>query len=256
MGFIYIISCSKTNEVYIGQTTQTLKQRWGQHKSNAKRYQQRLAEENNNFKSIKRTKLCIAMKEHGIESFSMSILQEESNLDNLNVLEDKFIEEYDSINNGYNTRTNFNNNTTETSPRISRNIINNNTSFEQFRKYEVLNELPKHCIYIKKPNANTDGVAINKHPLCLRKEFTVKKHKTMENAKIALLKYLTELEESGIPKAKFVKKDDLPKGIRKIKNSYFVDKTVKGQTYRKAFSGFTDEENKANAIAYVIELIG
>lgn len=77
----------------------------------------------------------------------------------------------------------------------------------------------------------------------------------MDAAKEALIIYLRELEQSGIAKERTAKRDPtLPKGINKIKNSYFVDKTIKGVTYRKSFSGQSDEENKNNAIAYLQDL--
>ncbi len=261
MGLIYMILCAVTNKVYIGQTTDPLRVRWNTHKS-AARYNKEYLAGNKEAPHSKRgmcSKLYRAMNKHGIENFQISVLEDDiDEKDLLNETERQFIEEFDSVNNGYNLKSggDSSNHSEETKAQLKIiNAENMKTTFKQFRKYDILNDLPIYCIYVKK--AKTEGVAINKHPLCSRKEFTVSKYGNMENAKRALLQYLAELEANGLAKERLVKKDaNLPKGIRKIKNAYFVDKTVKGKTYRKSFSDLTDDENKQAAIAYVNSLIG
>lgn len=261
MGLIYLILCIITNKVYIGQTTDPLNVRWNGHKS-AARYNKEYLAGNKEAPHSKRgmcSKLYRAMNKHGIENFQITIL--EDGIDDRQLLDEaekQYIEEFDSVDNGYNLKSggDSSNHSVETKAQLKIiNAENMKTTFRKFRKYNILDDLPMYCIFVKK--AKTEGVAINKHPLCSRKEFTVSKYGSLENAKRALIEYLENLEANGIAKAKMVKKNaDLPKGIRKIKNAYFVDKTVKGVTHRKSFSGLVDEENKNAAIAYLNALIG
>ena len=268
MGLVYIITCSKTNKVYIGQTTDPLRIRWNGHKSSA-RYNKDYLNGDKEALHNKRgmcSKLYRAMNDHGIENFRMDILEDgietpiidgKVNRKLLDKVEEQYITEFDSVANGYNLKSggDSSNHSDETKALLKiKNAEHMQTTFTQFRKHEILDDLPIHCIYIKKPNTN--GIAINKHPLCDHKEFTVRKYKSMDNAKAALKEYLANLEATGIPKPKQVKKDPtLPKGVNKIKKCYFVDKTVKGKTYRQAFSELTDDENKQAAIAYLNSLL-
>ncbi len=262
MGLVYLIRCKINNKVYIGQTINSLRSRWNGHTSSARYHKDYLNgdKEAPHNKHGTCSKLYRAMNKHGIENFSIEILEEEYNDDSdlLNMMEEQYITEFNSVAEGYNLKAggNSSKHSDETKALLKiKNSENMKTTFKQFRKHDIIADLPMYCIYIKK--AKTEGVAINKHPLCARKEFTISKYNTMQDAKIALMEYLNALEASGVEKEKFIKKDiDLPKGVRKIKNSYFVDKTVKGQTFRKAFSGQTDEENKNNAINYINMLIG
>jgi group I intron endonuclease len=241
MGLIYLITCLITLKVYVGQTTLTLNVRWNCHKSGSK----------NPDKGC--TKLYRAMNKHNVENFTIEVLEEADN-DLLDELEKQYIAEFDSVSKGYNLKSggDRSNHSDETKALLKViNAENMQTTFKQFRKHnDVLNDLPIHCIYINKNK--TGGVAINKHPLCGRKNFTVQKYGSMENAKYALKEFLKELETSGIAKLKMIKKDvDLPKGIRRIRNSYFVYKTIKGTIYQASFSGNSDDENKNNAIEYL-----
>lgn len=261
MGYIYLIRCTVpgNKKVYVGQTIGTVPARFNGHKS-AARYNQKYLDGDVEASHNKRgmcSKLYRAVNKYGEDNFTIEILEEcdDSMLDELETM---FIEEFDSVANGYNLKSggNSSKHSEETKALLKiKNAENMKTTFKQFRKHDELDDLPMYCIYIKKPK--TTGVAIYKHPLLpSRKEFTVNKYGTMENAKQALKDFLIDLEAKGVTETKITKRDaDLPKGIRKIKNSYFVDKTVKGTTYRKSFSGLTDEENKQNAIAYVNSLI-
>lgn len=260
MGLVYIITCSKTNKVYIGQTTDPLRVRWNSHKSSA-RYNKRYLDGEKDAPHSKRgmcSKLYRAMNKHGIENFEIEVIEDGiEDRKKLDDIEKYYIADFDSVENGYNLKSggDSSNHSEETKALLKViNAENMQTTFTQFRKHDILDDLPIHCIHIKKPN--TEGVAINKHPLCDHKQFTVRKYKTMDNAKAALKDYLANLEATGIPKAKQLKKDPtLPKGVNKIKNSYFVDKTVKGKSYRRSFSDLTDAENKEAAIAYVNSLL-
>jgi hypothetical protein len=256
-----MISCSLTDKVYIGQTTDTLRIRWNSHKSEARRYGKYLDGDKSRPFNKRGTcsKLYRAMHKYAIKNFRMILVEEEydNDLEMLDVMEMQHIEEFDSVINGYNLKSGGNNSRHSDETKALLRVINAEnmkTTFTQFRKHKILDDLPIHCIYIKKPRS--EGLAINKHPLCSRKEFMINKYGTMENTKMALLEYLVQLETIGLKKPRLIKKDlDLPKGMRKIKNSYFIDKTINGNTYRKAFSGKSDQENKINAIAYLKALI-
>lgn len=89
MGFIYKITNQKNNKCYIGQTTQTLEQRFQQHIYNAKKHINRY--------------LYDAMNKYGIENFSIICLEECPN-DSLDIKEKYWIKYFQSNNKnfGYN----------------------------------------------------------------------------------------------------------------------------------------------------------
>jgi group I intron endonuclease len=259
MGLIYIIRNNKNDKVYIGQTIDPIRIRWNAHKSAAK-YNKEFLEGNREAPHNKRgtcSKLYRAMNKHIISNFWIEIIEDNIDSDLLDEIERQYIEEFDSVVKGYNLKSggDRSNHSEETKALLKViNAKNMQTTFTQFRKHDDLNDLPIHCIYVKRKR--TEGVAINKHPLCSRKEFSVKRYGTIENAKKALVEHLNELEKTGVRQDKLVKRDEtLPRGVNKIKNSYFVDKTIKGVSYRKSFSGLTDDENRNNAVAYLNNLI-
>lgn len=88
MGYIYKISNTFDNNVYIGQTHMSIEARWKQHKVNAE-------------KNIKNYHLYNAMRVHGIENFKIEQIDEcaEKDLDEREIY---WIQYYDSYNNGYN----------------------------------------------------------------------------------------------------------------------------------------------------------
>lgn len=198
------------------------------------------------------------MNKIGYDRFSIRQLAEAATRTELNELEAKFIREYDCISpKGYNLKSggDASEHAAETKALLKvKNAENMRTTFVQFRKHKELDDLPIHCIYLEKRGGS--GVAINKHPLCEHKEFMVKKHGTMEAAKTALREFLQELEASGKPYVRPKKKGEkLPKGVRAIRNCYFVDKTINGKNYQKYCSGKTKEENKQEALAFLEQII-
>jgi len=88
---IYIIQNTQNNKVYIGQTKLSLKQRFNTHKNKAK------------YKGGCRH-LYNAIKKYGINIFYINIIAETSSPKLANYLEDNYIEEYDSVNFGYNIK--------------------------------------------------------------------------------------------------------------------------------------------------------
>lgn len=90
IGRIYIIKNTVNDKVYIGQTINTVENRFYAHKLNAK--------------EGAKTKLYKAMYSIGIEKFYIDTLVEcETTPSELTILERNTIIEYDSINKGYNT---------------------------------------------------------------------------------------------------------------------------------------------------------
>lgn len=89
-GYIYKISTTKSNKVYIGQTTKTV----------AERYRIHLGARNS--KGKKTLHLYRAMEKYGIETFSVEQIDSANSQEELNEKERYWINYYDSIDNGYN----------------------------------------------------------------------------------------------------------------------------------------------------------
>lgn len=194
MGFIYIITNSINTKVYIGQTIDSLSKRMNSHRSEARRFARGIENPEVRNKRGTCSKLYRAMNKHGIENFKMVPIEEMDN-DLLDDAETQYIEEFDSIANGYNLKSGGDRSShceetkkiisVQTRIGISRNIDN-------FRKHnEELDGLPMYCIFVK--IKGSDAVAINNHPKCKRKSFTVRKYGSIENARAELLKYLETL---------------------------------------------------------------
>lgn len=91
MAYIYKITNTVNNKVYIGQIIQSIKNRWYRHCANTKS----ISKEEKNM-LIKR-----AILKYGKESFKIEII-EECNPEDLDDRECYYIKYYDSYNNGYN----------------------------------------------------------------------------------------------------------------------------------------------------------
>ena len=85
MGYIYAIKNKVNDKVYVGQTINSLQDRWYAHKSKANHSSQMVIHH--------------AMRKHGIENFYIELLEE---CDNLSERERFWIEHLDTYNNGYN----------------------------------------------------------------------------------------------------------------------------------------------------------
>lgn len=86
-GKIYLVTNNINGKQYIGQTIMTLKQRWNKHLSKSR-------EKN-------ATGLAGAIKKYGEENFSIELIAT-CNIEDLNNLEQYYINKYDTFNNGYN----------------------------------------------------------------------------------------------------------------------------------------------------------
>src|SRR5208337_2102431 len=89
---IYKITNSINNKAYVGQSQQTLEQRWNHHKSDAKRI---------GFN----THFYKAIRKYGTECWKQEILEEVNSVELLNEAEMKWIEYYNTFNRdkGYNS---------------------------------------------------------------------------------------------------------------------------------------------------------
>ena len=260
MGIIYLILNTVNFSPYVGLSINTLEKRWSQHKSAAERYKRYLEgdlEAPHNKRGMC-SALYRAMNKYGVDKFTIEVIDTADTREELNALEQYYIKEFESlVPTGYNLTTGGDSfeHAEETKELLKvKNKEHMQTTFTNFRKHEEINDLPIHCIYL---DGRKHGVAVNKHPLRDHKEFTVKKWGSMESAKAALREYLVNLEAAGIPDNPAPKKKDptLPTGVNKIKNSYFVDKTINGKPFRRSFSGKADAENKREAIDYLNEII-
>jgi len=90
IGIIYAIKNTINKKVYIGQTITPLKIRFNKHKYEAKRGKKGCV------------KLYSAMRKYGLDSFYVETLGQTSNQMLLDYLEASYIDDFDSINNGYN----------------------------------------------------------------------------------------------------------------------------------------------------------
>ena len=263
MGFIYFIRNTVNTRVYIGQTTMPRYQkRWSRHRSDAKKYQEikdglRVAKKGAHGTC---SKLYQGMYELGIDNFYMDPNEvEEWDNETLNILEPLYIEMFDCIENGYNQQVGGHNapHSGETIAHLKVvNPKNMKTTFVQFRKHEELDDIEDmHIVYIKREGA-LGGLAINKHPLCNRKEFSLETYGTMDAAKTALIEYLEMIKARGTPDPVFVKKDPtLLEGIQtRGKKSFVIEKTINKVYYYETFSKKSKEENRQDAINYVNSL--
>ena len=89
MAYIYKITNTINNKLYIGKTVNTIEKRFNQHKNESKT------------ERSKKRPLYRAINKYGIENFEIEII-EECNYDILNEREIYWINYYDTYNNGYN----------------------------------------------------------------------------------------------------------------------------------------------------------
>lgn len=89
-GYIYKISTTKSNKVYIGQTTKTVQERFQGHIRAC------------SSQSRNTIHLYLAMRKYGIETFSVEQIDIANSQEELNEKERYWINYYDSIKNGYN----------------------------------------------------------------------------------------------------------------------------------------------------------
>ena len=89
--YIYKFTHKETGRCYIGQTIQEPNRRRLEHISNS-RYTPKEYHFHN------------AIRKYGIESFTFEVIDSATSLDEMNLLEEKYVEKFDSISNGFNVR--------------------------------------------------------------------------------------------------------------------------------------------------------
>lgn len=120
---IYKITNTENNKVYVGQTSLTLKRRMILHKTSHINGKDKLHSE---------------MRRIGIDKFNISLITQTELQEEANLLESKYIDIYDSINNGYNTiNSGFKN--------------GGNTYINNPNKNEIIDKLSKSKIGCKNP---------------------------------------------------------------------------------------------------------
>ena len=95
---IYKWTHIETNRSYIGQSIQSPNQRRLEHISGSRRVKKTYHFHN-------------ALEKYGIDAFSWEVISYADSIEELNLLEEKFINEYNSIENGFNIRNGGNNKT-------------------------------------------------------------------------------------------------------------------------------------------------
>jgi hypothetical protein len=261
MGFIYKITSTATNKIYIGQTSKTINKRWRYHRGSYKSYVKHKNGEGGR-KDLSNSALYASMLKYGYETFSIHKLIEIPNSE-LNEFEKFYIQLYNTLSpNGLNLTgggSDFKKVSESTSKIISENSKRYmHKNIDKFRS-EELHGLPLFTNYSNPKNGKEYFATSALHPLCKnQKIFFVETYGSKEAAKEAMLKFLKELEESNEEYVRLKKSgNELPKGLSKLKTGgYIVRKRHAKKTYEKRFmlKTLTDEQNKEAAIKYLDEV--
>lgn len=248
MGYIYLIRSTKTIRVYVGQTIGTVEHRFYEHKQCALRLL-RSREEELDVKSIQFSYLYNAMVHHGIDTFTVEILIEVEN-SKLDDHEIAFIKQFDSLApNGYNLTTggSANYRHSEVTKRL---MSQQKLANVDAVRNEKLRGLPGHTAYRNYPEKGEE-ILINGHPLCDYATFSARTYGSFEDAKVAVIEFIKDLEEKGVKYTP--KKDpDLPVGVSRIPGGYRVNKVHKGVNYdyKAKSKRDSDEQRKQKALAW------
>ena len=124
---VYKITNTINGKAYIGQSQTSLERRWTLHKSDAKR-------------NIDNYHFHKAIRKYGTDCWILEILEEINDIELLNEAEKKWIEYYDTFNNGYNS-TNGGENGYIISDEVKKRMRNNHWSKKE---YFIPSMLGKH----------------------------------------------------------------------------------------------------------------
>lgn len=200
---IYIIKNNLNNFVYIGLTTQTLEERWKEHKRSARSLIKYLSNPTA-YKEPPTNQILYYAMSQNLSGFYIQVVHQDSklSLSDLRLLEIMMIKTHDSMMpNGYNMNeggTGVGKHTDETKKLMSKNRIK--TALTQ--RHAKLEGCPAHTTYCDKNNI--ESIRVYNHPLCASKKFEVRKYGTLELVKIAVNAFIMDLEAKGIkydPKA-------------------------------------------------------
>jgi group I intron endonuclease len=187
---IYKATCTISNKCYIGQTIKPLIDRQAEHYSSMKR--------------LSNTHFHNALRKHGIESFKWIILAIPSSFNMMNVLEELYVEKYNSFHNGYNMTEGGGgvcgwHHTEESRQKISEAHIGKKHTKETKQKISDLNtgNIPwnkgKTGIYSKETRRRLSEIARNRPPMT---EETKRKIGEGNNGKIVSIETRKKLSDA------------------------------------------------------------
>lgn len=237
-GEIYLL-ISPDAKKYVGQTIQGTYVRWDQHCREA------LTPSKDHCRYLNN-----AINLHGKDAFKIEILWRGIVVmgdDILNILECKFIREYNTLAPfGYNLRDGGNGTMSEEA--IQRMIQGNVIKTENKKRYIPTEKLPRFVLYhreVNKKGTVLEGYRVCDHPKGTNKSF-LKQSMSMEEKKNAAIVYKEFLDAS----AEFVDNSKkLPTYIKRYKaHGYMVRKPKYPSKY---FQTGTDEENLQRALEYL-----
>lgn len=122
IGKVYKIKNSINGKVYVGQTIQSLKRRFSQHKCNA-------------LTKNRKSPLYSAIQKYGIRNFKITLLEDDIDPKDINDVEAKYILEYNSVEDGYNLKYR--------EDRIVNNKFDIKDIISRYKKKETLKEIAK-----------------------------------------------------------------------------------------------------------------
>lgn len=234
-GFIYKLTCKSSGKIYIGQTIQTVEERWKQHIRDA-------------YSKIRSR--CInlenAIKYYGKNNFDIEIIVETIQND-LDKLEYKYIKEYDCISpKGYNLREGGNGIMSEES--IEKMKKGNFKKLEYKLKDTFNNQMPKYILAFKEINKNKTligGYRVGDHPNGPNKSFTKSKFSLEERFEQAkkYVEFLNSIE------GYFDGKKEYKNIFRRGKNGFIVRKKDQKNVF------FEKTNSKVQNLKYAIEYI-
>lgn len=175
---IYKITNKINGKIYIGQTTNTLKKRWSQHKSDKKGYCKLLF---------------FALNKYGENSFSVETLDYAENIEELNDKEKYYIEYLNTLApNGYNLLTGGNNRThheiskrkmSESRKGVDNPMYGKTHDTEARKKISDAQKGNKNCLGIKRSQETKDKLSIARTGTKTSEETKIKLSNAMSGEK-------------------------------------------------------------------------
>ncbi len=257
-GSIYLITNTINNKQYVGQTKDTVKARWAQHKKNARKFIRATSIGEVKCKNV--FYLHKAMAKHGIDNFKHETIKENVLFSDLDDEEITFITKLNTLRpNGYNIHEGGGHHVHSDATKALMSKIAKENAPKLIDKYrrEETKGLPMNIVAHHKGNSH--GFAICNHTLCSYKSFTINsgKYATMDDCKAAAIEFLANLQASGVPYAQERKSDPtLPIGVTPMSNGYLAQRKINGVLYRQPFNGkvLTMEQKRQAAIDYIAAL--
>lgn len=259
-GIIYKITCLVDPKAYIGKTKKTLGTRWSTHLSDFKRflsYEHTPGTKKRNFCTF----LYNGFDKYGVHNFTINMIGSALSKEELSQLETQMIAEHGTLApNGYNLTTGGEGgweHPPELKEKMRENTIKGiHANIDKLRKNALSKGLPVHVIFTKL-KGDKDAYLIQHHPLCNQKEFKVDDYVTIEATREACVKFLNDLEKSGIPYKPPKEGNNIPRGMRKLEDGYQVKKMRKGVRYIQDFRDpmKSDARNFEDACRYLESLV-